>query len=58
MIDFCQAHNLPITATHEKPYSTDANLLGLTHEAGRLESLKTPAGFINPGIGSPSERCH
>ena len=51
MIDFCQAHDLPITATHEKPYSTDANLLGLTHEAGRLESLKTPAGFITPGMG-------
>lgn len=51
MIDFCQEHGLPITATHEKPYSTDANLLGLTHEAGRLESLKTPAGFITPGMG-------
>ncbi len=52
MIDYCQAHNLPVTATHEKPYSTDANLLGLTHEAGKLESLKTPAGFIIPGMGS------
>ncbi len=51
MIDFCQERKLPITATHEKPYSTDANLLGLTHEAGRLESLKTPAGFITPGMG-------
>ncbi len=51
MIDFCQEHSLPITATHEKPYSTDANLLGLTHEAGRLESLKTPARFITPGMG-------
>ena len=51
MINFCNAHNLPITATHEKPYSTDANLLGLTHEAGRLESLKTPASFITPGMG-------
>ncbi len=51
MIDFCEARGLPITATHEKPYSTDANLLGLTHEAGRLESLKTPAGFITPGMG-------
>ncbi|MCZ6680074.1 MAG: argininosuccinate synthase [Candidatus Poribacteria bacterium] len=51
MIDFCQERGLPITATHEKPYSTDANLLGLTHEAGRLESLKTPAGFITPGMG-------
>ena len=51
MIDFCQAHNLPITATHKKPYSTDANLLGLTHEAGLLESLKTPSLFIEPGMG-------
>ena len=51
MIDFCNAHGLPIRATHEKPYSTDANMLGLTHEAGRLESLKTPAGFIIPGMG-------
>ena len=53
MINFCQQNDLPITATHEKPYSTDANLLGLTHEAGRLESLKTPADFITPGMG-----CH
>ena len=34
MIDYCQGHGLPITATHDKPYSTDANMLGLTHEAG------------------------
>ena len=51
MINFCQQNGLPITATHEKPYSTDANLLGLTHEAGRLESLETPASFITPGMG-------
>ena len=63
MIDFCNAHGLPIRATHEKPYSTDANMLGLTHEAGRLESLKTPAGFITPGMGvhpkdAPDEAEH
>jgi len=51
MIDFCQERKLPITATKQAPYSTDANLLGLTHEAGRLESLHTPAFFINPGMG-------
>ena len=51
MIDYCNERGLPIRATHEKPYSTDANLLGLTHEAGKLESLKTPAGFITPGMG-------
>lgn len=26
-------------------------MLGLTHEAGKLESLETPATFINPGMG-------
>ena len=50
MIDFCNRNNIPITATYEKPYSTDANLLGLTHEAGKLESLQTPANFITPGM--------
>ena len=51
MIDYCQAHNLPITATHDKPYSTDANILGLTHEAGELEDLHTPASRVEAGMG-------
>lgn len=51
MIDYCNLHGVPITATHDKPYSTDANLLGLTHEAGKLESLNVPAQFISPGMG-------
>ncbi|MBT6610939.1 MAG: hypothetical protein HOB38_02430, partial [Deltaproteobacteria bacterium] len=51
MIDFCNLHNLPITASYEKPYSTDANFLGLTHEAGQLESLEIAADYIEPGMG-------
>ena len=51
MIDFCNGYNLPITATYEKPYSTDANFLGLTHEAGKLEYLDVAADFIEPGMG-------
>ena len=51
MIDYCQSKGLPITATHDQPYSTDANILGLTHEAGQLESLTTPAHLITPGMG-------
>ena len=51
MIDYCQDHGLPITATHDKPYSTDANILGLTHEAGLLEDLATPTTLIEPGMG-------
>jgi argininosuccinate synthase len=51
MIDYCTAENLPIRASHDSPYSTDANMLGLTHEAGELESLGTPASRIDPGMG-------
>jgi argininosuccinate synthase len=53
MIDFCQSKGLSVTASKEKPYSTDANLLGLTHESGLLEVLTTPAQFIKPIMG-----CH
>ena len=52
MIDYCQGHVLPITATHDKPYSTDANILGLTHEAGQLEDLTTSVALIEPGMGT------
>jgi argininosuccinate synthase len=51
MIDYCAQHKLPVKATKDAPYSTDANLLGLTHEAGKLESLETPPWFITPGMG-------
>jgi len=51
MIAYCQARGLPVTATQDKPYSTDANLLGLTHEAGRLEYLDVGADFVDPGMG-------
>lgn len=51
MIDFCKSRGIPITATYDQPYSTDANILGLTHEAGKLESLATPAHFVTPGMG-------
>ncbi len=51
MIDFCLKCGIPIKASHAKPYSTDANLLGLTHEAGKLESLEVGAYAIEPEFG-------
>lgn len=51
MIDFCQENGLAVSATKDKPYSTDANLLGLTHESGLLEALTTPAQFVKPIMG-------
>lgn len=51
MIAYCEQNGLPIKATREKPYSTDANLLGLTHEGGKLESIETPAHIVKPEMG-------
>lgn len=51
MIDYCNSHKLPIKASKNAPYSTDANLLGLTHEAGKLEHLTTEPWFVTPGMG-------
>jgi argininosuccinate synthase len=35
----------------QKPYSTDANLAGLSYEAEDLESLSTPADIVVPQMG-------
>ncbi len=51
MIEYCQERKLPIKATIGAPYSTDANLLGLTHEAGKLEHLDVGPWFVTPGMG-------
>ena len=52
MIEYATAHQLPIKASADKIYSTDANMLGLTHEAGRLEELATPATLVTPEMGT------
>lgn len=57
MIDYCESHKLPIKASRSAPYSTDANLLGLTHEAGQLEHLTTSPWFVTPGMGVKPEQA-
>lgn len=37
MIDYAQKYNIPIPLTKEKPYSSDGNLLHVSHEGGILE---------------------
>ncbi len=37
LIAYCKKHSLPVTATLEKPYSTDRNLMHCSHEGGILE---------------------
>ena len=51
MMRYCIDQGLPVNGSPASLYSTDANLLGLTHEAGSLESLSTPAHFVEPQMG-------
>ena len=46
LIAYSQKHNIPITATHEKPYSTDRNLMHVSYEGGILE---------DPGAAPPED---
>ncbi len=41
MIDYCQAKNIPVKASVEKPYSSDENCLHISYEAGCLEDPAT-----------------
>lgn len=51
MLEYCEKHDLPIRPSRESRYSTDANFLGLTHEAGDLEYVTISPTFIEPGMG-------
>lgn len=51
MSEWLTARNLPYRASKEKAYSTDANLLGATHEAKSLESLDTSFEIVEPIMG-------
>ena len=37
LIAYAKEHQIPVTATAEKPYSTDANLMHISYEGGILE---------------------
>src|SRR6266536_2120868 len=37
LIAYAKQHDIPVTATHEKPYSTDRNLMHISYEGGILE---------------------
>lgn len=37
LIQYCSQHKIPVQATAEKPYSTDANLMHISYEGGILE---------------------
>jgi argininosuccinate synthase len=37
LIAYAKQNDIPVSATHEKPYSTDANLMHISYEGGILE---------------------
>ena len=51
MSEYLVKHNLPYRDSVEKAYSTDANILGATHEAKSLEFLNSSLEIVNPIMG-------
>ena len=44
MIEYANKHGIPVKATKDAPYSTDANLMHISYEAGILEDPKLKPG--------------
>ena len=51
MSEWLLTHKLPYRDSVEKAYSTDANILGATHEAKQLENLDTSVEIVQPIMG-------
>jgi argininosuccinate synthase len=51
MSEWLVAHNFPYRDSVEKAYSTDANILGATHEAKDLEELNASLEIVEPIMG-------
>ena len=51
MSEWLIAHKLPYRDSSEKAYSTDANILGATHEAKQLEHLDASIEIVQPIMG-------
>ena len=56
LIAYAEKHNIPVTATHAKPYSTDRNLMHVSYEGGILEDpWAEPPADIFQFTKSPEE---
>lgn len=51
MSEWLVEHGFPYRDSAEKAYSTDANILGATHEAKKLEHLDTSLEIVEPIMG-------
>ena len=56
LINYAKENGIPIKATHEKPYSTDANLMHISYESGVLEDpLTSPTEDMFEWTKSPKD---
>ena len=60
LIEYAHKHNIPVSSTHDKPYSMDRNLLHISYEGGVLEDPWTEApddlsGMVIPLSQTPDE---
>lgn len=53
LINYASEYNIPVTSTHENPYSMDRNLLHISFEGGVLEDPWTEAPDDLSGLTSP-----
>ncbi len=53
MSSYLEKHNKPYSMSAPKAYSTDANILGATHEAKELEYLEKSLYLVEPIMGIP-----
>jgi argininosuccinate synthase len=56
MSEYLESVGLPYTMSKEKAYSTDANVLGATHEAKDLEHLDKGMNIVDPIMGAAPYR--
>ncbi len=56
LIEYSEKHRIPVTATKEKPYSIDRNLLHISYEGGILEDpWKEPPSDMHTMITPPEK---
>jgi argininosuccinate synthase len=59
LISYCERYNIPVTATHAKPYSTDRNLMHISYEGGILEDpwAEPPADIFQMTVAPESAKA-
>jgi argininosuccinate synthase len=59
LLAYCARHDIPVKATHAKPYSTDRNLMHVSYEGGILEDpwAEPPADIFQMTVAPEAARA-